>query len=535
MTDLVHRRLRAPQEDGAALIDSPLQEIEKSLESNKARVAGESPLAELVAAARSSVMRRALQFTSQYRSVSATPTVKTGTPFLFAGHQPELFHPGVWFKNFLLSSLGDRFDGIAINLIVDNDTIRSSSILVPAHGSEPAEVKSVPLDVGLVGIPYEDRGIEDRTTFLGFADAVERVFEPPTDILLRRLWPAAIESARRPLAFRNLGLALAEARHRLEGEYGLRSLELPLSEVCRTAGFQEFVLRLLLELVHFHRTYNRSLHEYRRVNHIRSRSHPVPDLETFEDWLEAPFWVWTAQNPRRQRLFVAYRASSIELTDRAGWRVKLSAKPSGNEAVQTLEELEEQGIKLRPRALITTMYVRLVLSDLFIHGIGGAKYDELTDAIIRRFFGIEPPKYITATATFRLPIDRPQVTADDLRASARKLRDTRYHPESLLRDPLVRSDTALSEQLAALAAEKRAYLERHDLRRCEPKVFHRLDSINCAMHTLLAPVERELRAERSKLLDDFRRSQLLGSREFSFCLFPENLPARLLDLCRAAT
>ena len=69
--------------------------------------------------------------------------------------------------------------------------------------------------------------------------------------------------------------------------------------------------------------------------------------------------------------------------------------------------LEARGIEIRPRALITTMYARLFLSDLFIHGIGGAKYDELTDAIIRRFFGIEPPAYMTVTGTVRLPIPRP--------------------------------------------------------------------------------------------------------------------------------
>ena len=84
---------------------------------------------------------------------------------------------------------------------------------------------------------------------------------------------------------------------------------------------------------------------------------------------------------------------------------------------------ETRGIKVRPRALITTMYARLVLSDLFIRGIGGAKYDELTDLIIRRFFGIEPPAYITATATFRLPIERPSVSLNDVQQSAQRLRE----------------------------------------------------------------------------------------------------------------
>jgi hypothetical protein len=193
----------------------------------------------------------------------------------------------------------------------------------------------------------------------------------------------------------------------------------------------------------------------------------------------------------------------------------------------------ESGLTLRPRALITTMYARLVLSDLFIHGIGGAKYDEVTDGIIRRFFGIEPPKYITATATFRLPIERPHVTIEDVRDVRQKLRDVRYRPETLLRDPLTARDPTLRAQLQALADEKREYVRTHDLRRCEEQVFARLDKINRAMHALLAPVERELAAQDAQLQQDLRRAELLGSREFSFVLFPaDELPQRLLALSK---
>jgi hypothetical protein len=181
------------------------------------------------------------------------------------------------------------------------------------------------------------------------------------------------------------------------------------------------------------------------------------------------------------------------------------------------------------------MYARLVLSDLFIHGIGGAKYDEVTDLIIRRFFGVEPPAYVTATATFRLPIERPQVTLEDVRTSARRIREARFRPEAFLRDPLVTGDAEIAQKLAALAAEKREYLSQHDLRRCSPNVFHHLDSLNRAMHEQLAPVERELRAEHTELIALAKQSQLLGSREFSFVLFPsEILPARLLDLCKVS-
>jgi hypothetical protein len=189
---------------------------------------------------------------------------------------------------------------------------------------------------------------------------------------------------------------------------------------------------------------------------------------------------------------------------------------------------------LRPRALITTMYARLVLSDLFIHGIGGAKYDELTDEIIRRFFGIEPPRYLTATATFRLPIERPSVTIEDVRDSACTIRDLRYRPETLVGHPLVAGDPALERELLALAAEKRDYLRSHTLRRGSHDVFAGLDRINASMNEKLQPLAAHIRAEHARLLEQLQQARTLGSREFSFVLYPEEyLVPRLLALASA--
>ena len=62
-------------------------------------------------------------------------------------------------------------------------------------------------------------------------------------------------------------------------------------------------------------------------------------------------------------------------------------------------DLGQRGLKVRSRALTNTLYARLFLCDLFIHGIGGGKYDEVTDDMIRRYYGIEPPEYLVLSAT----------------------------------------------------------------------------------------------------------------------------------------
>jgi hypothetical protein len=45
----------------------------------------------------------------------------------------------------------------------------------------------------------------------------------------------------------------------------------------------------------------------------------------------------------------------------------------------------------------------LLVADQFVHGIGGARYDQITDAIIARHFGIDPPRFSVTTATLYSP------------------------------------------------------------------------------------------------------------------------------------
>src|SRR4029078_3562312 len=89
----------------------------------------------------------------------------TNAPLILSGHQPELFHPGVWFKNFLLSSVAQSISGLGINLVIDNDAIRSPAIRVPTNRSAAAEVVVVPFDAPGEELPWEERSILDLQLF----------------------------------------------------------------------------------------------------------------------------------------------------------------------------------------------------------------------------------------------------------------------------------------------------------------------------------------------------------------------------------
>src|SRR5688572_4935949 len=134
------RSLRAPQGDGQKLIEPSFEQLPQVLAANRDGLArvdydlqGRS-LAELSSSARRALVEKAARYTSQYRDLPdrmrqlgvaraesakgvlhldfthpiedfgrATPRkTLADVPFILAGHQPQLFHPGVWYKNFVL-------------------------------------------------------------------------------------------------------------------------------------------------------------------------------------------------------------------------------------------------------------------------------------------------------------------------------------------------------------------------------------------------------------------------------------------------
>lgn len=532
--EIAYRRLRAPREDGQVLVDPAIVDLPGALQANRQQrwlfasrlaIQGES-LAEFAADARRELVTLAKRYTSQYVDL-AELTTEDDAPLLMAGHQPQLFHAGVWYKNFVLSAVARQTGAVAINLVVDNDTSRTATIRVPTGDQAAPRVENLPLDLPSAEIPFEERPILDPALFASFAQrttaALQGWIEEP---LVNTLWPAALQHAQQGW---QLGTTLAAARHALEHAWGLRTLEIPLSQVCDTRSFATFALHLLTHLPQLHETYNSALAEYRRANHLRSHSHPVPDLHAEASLREAPLWIWTADEPRRRPLFVDHRRDELLLTNRANLSFTLPLTASGEADERTVAAwlaARRQGIKIRPRALVTTLYSRLVLSDLFLHGIGGAKYDQLTDALFGRFFQIAPPIFGTVTATVKLPIPRPSITSGQVEAQAHEVRELPYHPEVYLNEGL-RSQA----DVAAMVAEKQHLLATQPPKGARLNWHRALEQVNARLFSLLTNRREEMQQQLAIASSELRRGALLGSREFAFCLFPEeSLRGQLLDL-----
>ena len=278
-----------------------------------------------------------------------------------------------------------------------------------------------------------------------------------------------------------------------------------------TEPFAVFAGHILSELPRFHGLYNDVVRAYRRRNHIRSRNHPVPDLTVRNDWLEAPFWALWQFAQRRSRLMVRRQGDVLEMSVNDQRWPDLPA--DADRLPAAISELESQGLKVRSRALTNTLYARLLLCDLFIHGIGGGLYDELTDELLKRFYGVEPPGYLVLSATLLLPLPSFPATAAEERRLARQLRDLHWNPQRHLPST---TDGLLNGRAALVAAQPQTRAERRQ--RCRD-----LRKLTDQIRPAVADQEKAVQQQLELCRRQVQANAILRRRDYAFCLYPESL------------
>jgi hypothetical protein len=478
--------LKAPREDGAILAIPPLEQAGAVLARNRARLA---------------------LLPEDWHEISLDARATFGAPsenglLLLAGHQPELFHPGVWLKNFALAGLARKVHGTAINLVVDNDAVKSLSLAVPVPGDPVPRRLELAFAHADPETPWEECRIEDARAFEAFgAEVAERLRPWGYEPLIADFWPRVCHHAGEG----RLGHAFAAARRELEREWGCHNVEVPMSRVCDSRAFHRFVGLLLRDPPRLLHDYNEAVRAYRRRHGLRSKNHPVPDLVIDGDWCELPLWAWRSnQRPvRRGRLFARRRADRVELR-------------CGSEVYAVSEDIHEALLaapfKVRSRALTTTLFARLCLGDVFLHGIGGGKYDELTDDIIRRVWGIEPPEFIVLTGTCLLPLPAPAASAEEVADEARRVRDLDWNPQRYLSAGGI--DELLSQRQSLVGESPPTHAGRRER-------FRRLQEVNARLRPHVTRQRQEAEQDLRHARESLAVREMLRRRDYSFCLYPK--------------
>ena len=158
---------------------------------------------------------------------------------------------------------------------------------------------------------------------------------------------------------------------------------------------------LLSRADEFAAIYNKALADYRIKHRLRTAAKPMPDLRVSPDGIEAAFWLDDLKTGVRSRAVVERVAEGWSLNIN-GQRFVLRMDIDGWKAARELKKfLDERRVRLSPLTL--TLFTRLLVMDQFVHGIGGGRYDQVTDQVIEKFIGVPAPAFAVTTATLLFP------------------------------------------------------------------------------------------------------------------------------------
>jgi hypothetical protein len=478
------RRYRAPSENGGLLIDPPFDAVPRLIEENRkkldrddVRIGGVSLRQLRVDVRLSNVLPR------------SGPTTGGGipAPLIITGHQPELFHPGVWVKNFASAGLAKRVGGHAVHLTVDNDIVHSTDLAVPHWHTDPSgvHVRPVPFDRNGQAYTHELRPIFDATLFNSVPDRLVPEFSRwPFRPVLPAVWL-------KKLSTETVLDLFVTARYGMEAELGCVQWTGSVSHSIRCESWHALARHLLADAGRFASIHNAALAAYRKEHKLRSHTHPFPDLAPNE----APFWVLD-QNGKRTRCFVPFAGDPKSL---------------------------------RPRALTLTLFARLILGDFFIHGIGGAKYDEVTDRVIRDYFGIDPPAYQVVTGTLHLPFPLFPRSAADVRHLERLRRDLDWNPHR----HLTVAERSRPDVAALLSRRASLRASQHATKAARREHFREQRAVVEALRPLVADRVTAADCELATARVEAAANAVLTRRDYAWVLYPREVLVPFLQKVQA--
>lgn len=509
-----HEHLQPPAEHLGVLVEPAAQQICAWLHV----VPGEgSPAGELAGAPVASLRGRLRQ------------RLELLGPLVVTGHQAEFSHAGVLAKTIAACVLAERHTGQAVFLSVDSDLPQATQLALPQITS--AGVRRV--DVALPGCdpqrPLEHQSPAPREHWFQLFARTASMYELYDRSLLREFAHAWLETPGPDLDF---CAAMSNGQLRVLRELGLADVRvLRVSELCGTPEFRAFAAHLILHAGEGAKAYNAAQAAYRERHHVRAAGRPVPPLVTTAGRVEVPLWALRPGGPRR-RVYAAEQGDAVQLLADGTAIGRMARGELGQPATHEKPwPIEREGWQLRPRALALSAFARLLLADVFVHGVGGAKYDEVTEDCLRALLGVVPAPLCCVSATLRLPLPHSGVQPADIVAARQRSRDLRFNPQRHVRRVpagLLRQRTELVRRAAELRADSPGDHESrrlmfHGIRRLSEQILE-ADPWRAAEYD-----------QRVQMLEQqWRMDQIALDREYFYALHPRAALEELVAKLRTA-
>ncbi|MHC4322028.1 MAG: hypothetical protein ACYST3_07110 [Planctomycetota bacterium] len=536
-----------PKKNKEIFIDPAYEDIPGLIDLNKDKFQSYDfningiPFSQFREQVRSETLKKAGKYTDKIWSlcsklnISATenlPDINDYAPekeIIQTGHSPALAHPGVLIKHSLVSSISKKVNGVGINMVVDNDASNDNCLNIPDINGPDSSVEKIEYLPGLRNLAFEEIRYTNPKQLTIFKESIlKSLHNPDMKKTFEDFMDVVMALSGETLQFSDL---FTFARHLFFLRFGISNLEVPVSLISETDSFLNFFLHITANVKRFVDIYNAKLREYRRLKKISSKANPLPDLMEEGYVVEMPFWIWKYNEPRKSLYASVADDSRISIIseNKIVEHFDFGEKGRSTNNLENLERLKgliSKGIKIRPKAIVNTMYSRMFFSGLFIHGISGAKYDLVTDEIIREFFGVEPPAYATISATLHLPYKPFDASKDDVNTLKHIIKDMGYNPDRYASDKIMEDAemrSMVSKKKGLIAKESHDSKEKH-------LAFNKIKQLNSLMKEKISPLIKEKEKEIEELEKKLRYNSIVTNREYPFCIYPESMLGELFRL-----
>lgn len=396
----------------------------------------------------------------------------TNAPIVATGHQTLLWHPGILVKYLAVNAFAEARQISTANLVVDQHADEFGQFDIPVRRADGSlVVRRMPLTTPRKGVPM---GLHEPFTPPKPPDKLGGVL-PSVEQGVRRIYDCVYAHRDAASAARQMACALADL---------MQPWVAPMPDVTASDLLGTTFARALLAAM--------AADPGICAEHYNEAVRAVPEsgigtLLVRDDYVELPLWR-IRDDGRRMHAY-------------------------DNDVEAWLDSADDAPV-LMPRALLLTALVRLGMCDLFVHGMGGAKYDRAMERWIGNWLGVTPSPIAMATATLRLPL----LDADEPPAD---LRTARRHYRRLWHDPAIASNdgNGPSSAKASLLRTIEDAPRGSGARRAAFFAMHEaLAAERSAQNGAIAKAEGQLERARIQLAN----AGIAARRDWAFPLYPRD-------------
>lgn len=398
------KNLSVPEEAGCIFTVPEFESWQSLLTENKTSLVG----VEKRNTSRCELLNVAAEYTR--RMGFTVSYLKNEVDIIVTGHQPNWHHCGIFAKNIITDRAARQTSGIAVQLVLDHDICNTSICLPESDNDGFLRFQAISLEKKHQDIPSEFGPVPSKEQLRKFIDCVSEISKGS---FCSEIWcqnpHRIIENTR---TCKSAADIITQLQARLNQAFGFEIMYLPVSLMSQSNSFIDFVCSVICDAASFVRIYNNAIKNKRETDNLKPNQ-TIRSLKIghSNNIIELPFWL-VSPSRKRASLFVSLNNKSLCIG--TADKIVGTIDSSGDKKLHLLEILGKNECVIRPKAVTLTLFTRLYLADLFVHGIGAGNYEYITDHLIRDYYRISRLSFGIATATMTLPAGinnrSPQIT-----------------------------------------------------------------------------------------------------------------------------